>query len=178
MKIEFNSNYGQFDYNMAVEITEEVGEPALSLIKEGLANIAYRVCGSAADKKMGVVGEKGVKLCKRGEVEYTDEKAMVLKESVAAKLKELAKDSPFYAGVEFTVTGKHEAAEGNGGETKEARTLWETVQALPEVQFEKALAKLGLDVDYTDEQGIAACRRTLLEAKRAAAKNAANALGI
>lgn len=141
MKITFASNYGNFDYEMSVELglLPPLPEGVEKLLQQGLANIAYRVAGSAVDKALGVEtgkgkeGRRGVKFA--GETKLVDDKGVaimvvdedtgekteqwvknqaVIEGTVNAKLKELAAkvDSDIPTGIEFKVVGEHEYGAG------------------------------------------------------------------
>lgn len=102
MKIEVKSNYGNFDYRLTAEVGDSVNAETVSLCKQGLLNIAYRVAGSAVDKALGVKERKAVN--------YSEADAERINAAVSGKLKELeAKDSTLKAlEMSFAVTGEHE----------------------------------------------------------------------
>lgn len=102
MKIEVKSNYGNFDYRLTAEVGEDVNVQTVSLCKQGLLNIAYRVAGSAVDKALGVKERKAVN--------YSEADAERINAAVSKKLAELeAKDGTLKAlEMSFAVTGEHE----------------------------------------------------------------------
>lgn len=185
--IEFKSNYGNFAYRMTAEVGDEVNESTTALCVEGLANICYRVAGSAVDKALGVKKGEG-----RKALAYVPSLGDEVDAAVSKKLKELeGKEVALTAlKLSFMVTGQHVFGEGSDAPTKEATEMWTKVQALTETpaelatgmakgaKFEKALAALGLAEDYTDESGILACKAKLTAAKLAAKQQAAALLGV
>lgn len=169
MKIEFKSNYGNFDYSISAEVEAGGSE---TLMTQGLANIAYRVAGSSVDKALGVKERKGVA--------YSVEDAGKIDAAVSKKLTELeAKDAGLASlKLSFHVTGQHEFGEGGANVvTKEATELWTSVQALPGEKFATVCKNLGLGEDYTDEQGILACKKFLAAEKAKAKAGALAAMG-
>lgn len=162
MKIVFKSNYGNFDYSMEVELglTPPLPPGVEVLIQQGLANIAYRVAGSAVDKALGVEtgkgkeGRRGVKwgqripiLGKDGKqlTETNDEGAVVgstndakdvITETVNTKLAELAgkADSGVPKGITFSILGQHEyGAEGESAMVR-ATAFVDALMATPETE--------------------------------------------
>lgn len=170
--ISFESNYGNFAYRLNAEVGEELTSATESLCVQGLANIAYRVAGSAVDKALGVKERKGVV--------FSDADGERINAAVSKKIGELeAKDTKLKElKMSFAVTGQHVFGEGGDAPTKEATEMWTRVQGLPPEKFEVALKSLGLAEDYTDESGILACKKKLTEAKAAAKAQAAALLGI
>ncbi len=67
---------------------------------------------------------------------------------------------------------------GDNKPTQEATELWTKIQTLPEAEFDKKLAVLGLGDDYDDASAILAIRNKLREARQRAAEAAKNALGV
>lgn len=171
-KITFESNYGHFAYRFDAEIGDAVNAQSEWLCYQGLANIAYRVAGSAVDKALGIKERKSV--------EYSDADGERINAAVSKKLTELAakEGNIKLLNMSFAVTGQHVFGEGNDAPTKEATEMWTKVQALEEGKFKAALKTLGLAEDYTDEQGIMACKARLTAAKQAAKVAAATALGM
>lgn len=148
MKIVFKSNYGNFDYSMEVELGLVPPLPAgvETLIQQGLANIAYRVAGSAVDKALGVETGKG-KEGRRG-VKYSDELAKVIEATVGAKLAELSAkaDSGVPTGISFKVVGAHEyGAEGESAMVR-ATAFVDALMATPatEAKLRDMVGMLGL----------------------------------
>lgn len=184
MKYTFESNYGNFAYRMQAEVetTEPVSAALRFIVEQGLANMAYRVAGSAVDKALGVKTKEGRRFEKRTEVLYSDADAETINAAVSRKISELEADAETGGLVKalhlsFAVTGQHEAA-GGGGESKEAVALWTQLQSLPEEKFSAALAKLGLDADYDDGSGVAACRKHIQAQKAEAKRLAQSTLGL
>lgn len=175
-KIEFKSNYGNFDYRMTAEIGEEVNAASEALCMEGLANICYRVAGSAVDKALGVKKGEG-----RKAVGYSDEDGERVNAAVSKKLNEILEKQGVLKplGLSFAVLGQHEFGAANDTPTKEAVELWTQVQAMvPEEKFNGALKALGLDPeDYEDDEAVLACKRHLQKVKAEAKAKALSALG-
>lgn len=172
--IKFESNYGNFAYRMTAEVGEDLTDATAALAVQGLANICYRVAGSAVDKALGVKERKSVL--------FSAADGERISAAVSKKLVELEGKTPILAALKmsFAVTGQHEFGTAGGDPTKEATELWTKVQAKPEAEFEKALTQLGLDADYDDEKGIAACHaflRKVKEVQKAALEATKNALG-
>lgn len=173
--IEFESSYGNFAYKISAEIGEDVNPQTVFLAKQGLANIAYRVCGSSVDKALGVKDRKSV--------EFSDATGEQINAAVSKKLTELegkAKDAlPKELKVSFQITGQHEFGVAESG-TKEATAVWTQLQGeKDEAKFALTLKKLGLGEDYTDETAIVAVAKALRDARKAAAEAAkANMLGL
>lgn len=172
--ISFESSYGHFDYKISAEIGEDVNAETVWLARQGLANLAYRVCGSSVDKALGVKDRKAV--------EFSEETSEQINAAVSKKITELEgkdgeKGLPKSLRVSFQITGKHEFGAADSGATKEATEVWTKLQGEKDAEkFAAILAKLGLDVDYTDEQAIVAVARALRDARRAAAEAAKGAL--
>lgn len=133
MKIQFNSNYGNFK----TQLTATVPDGSNKVIsEEGLANILYRVCGSGVDKAFGL--KKGNK---RTEIVYSVDNAAKVTKAVENKIMELCgvsdeagftagKDAAEYESLElaFKVTGQHEAGESASAMVR-ATTLVDTFLA-------------------------------------------------
>lgn len=175
MNIEFKSNYGNFAYRITAEIGSDVNPETVFLAKQGLANIAYRVCGSSVDKALGVKDRKSV--------EYSEADAERINAAVSAKLSELekkAKDAlPGALKVSFAVVGQHEFGAAEAG-TKEALEVWTKLQQEKDSEkFAAILKNLGLGEDYTDETAVVAVAKALRDARKAAAEAAkAKMLGV
>lgn len=156
MNIQFKSNYGNFDYVMSVELglTPPLPDGVESLIQQGLANIAYRVAGSAVDKALGVEtgkgkeGRRGVKwdaviVSGKGDEEIRTPASKVIETTVNDKLALLI-DVP--KGITFKVTGQHEyGAEGESAMVR-ATAFVETLMAKQETeaQLRGTLGMLGM----------------------------------
>lgn len=176
-RIKFESNYGFFAYSLSAEVGEELTAATEELCQQGLANIAYRVAGSAVDKALGVKTKEGKKYEKRNEVLYSEEDAERINAAVSGKITELENGT---AGqkikelkLSFSVTGEHEFGVSKGdSHRKAAELLWAKVEALEASdmkKFDDTLKTLGLDPEnYTPEAGIEACRAKIAEAARAA----------
>jgi len=190
MKYTFESNYGNFAYRLSadIETSEPVSAALRYIVEQGLANIAYRVAGSAVDKALGVKTKEGKRFDKRIEVLYSDADAEAINAAVSRKITELEGDAESGALVRqlhlsFSVTGQHSPA-GGGGESKEAIALWTQVQGLPEEKFGSTMVKLGFTAgpdgsfDYDDASGVAACRRHIQKVKAEARKRQAEELGL
>lgn len=188
--IEFKSNYGNFAYRMTAQIGDEVNAASEALCLEGLANICYRVAGSAVDKALGVKKGEG-----RKAVLFVPNMGDEIDAAVNKKLAELEAKQTVLVELKlnFMVTGQHMFGEGGDAPTKEATEMWTRVQALEEAKFNKAMVALGFEdnveidsegkptvhtFDYDDEKGILACKRKLQEAKAAAKAQAASLLGL
>lgn len=174
--ITFESNYGNFAYRITAEVGENLTEATEWLALQGIANIAYRVAGSAVDKAMGVKVRK--------ELLFTPEAGEQISAAVSKKLTELeAKDEKLKAlKCGFAVTGQHEFG-ATGEVSKEVQELWGKVQALYGEAFAKALTNLRTfgfpeGEDYEDEDGLAACKALLRKVKEDAKKAAQEAVGI
>lgn len=151
MKIEQKSNYGNFDYSISAEIGDDVNAGTQALCKQGLANIAYRVCGSSVDKALGVKDRKALG--------YTSELGNQIDVAVNKKLVELeGKDAALKSlGITFHVTGQHEfGAEGGVSSRVIATAVWTQMQSLPDAQFAVARMIYGVPEEYTDESAIEA----------------------
>lgn len=147
-EVNFVSNYGNFDYEMSVKLTDESLSPAAkSFIKEGLANIAYRVCGSAVDKALGVLPESKGGTGRRG-IEYSQGSARIIETTVWDKLATLGlKD------VGFKIIGEHEYGEA-GSAMLRATTLVDTLlDGGKEEQLRATLAMFGA-TDKDDRAGL------------------------
>lgn len=190
--IEFTSNYSAFKYRMTAEVGENLTEATEALCMEGIANICYRTAGSNVDKALGVKSKKNGGMGREG-LSYDSALGETINAAVSAKITELenATGSKVKAlKLSFAVIGEHVKGESGDAPTKEATEMWTKVQALVETpeeiaggmakgsKFEKALKTLGLAEDYTDEQGIMACKARLTAAKQAAKVAAATALGM
>lgn len=122
--ITFNSNFGHFKTRLTGQFPEELSQ---TVGQCALADILYRVCGSKADKELGV----NVKKPKEGQLVYKDRKAVpyttenydIITRAVVDKINELSgvmieldemtqeqKDYEEMA-LEFEITGKHEFGE-------------------------------------------------------------------
>lgn len=177
--ITFTSNYAAFTYRMTALVGEELTEATEALCLEGVSNLCYRVAGSAVDKALGVKSKKNGGMGRDG-IAFDTKHIPTIEAAVSAKITEMenAEGSKLKAlELSFAVTGEYVKGEG-GTSSKEAEALWVQVQALPADKFEGAIKKLGLDENYDDEKGIAACQRHIQAEKRAAAERAKNALGI
>lgn len=194
--ITFESNYAAFAYRLTAEVGEEVNEASTALCLEGLANISYRVAGSAVDKALGVKSKKNGGMGREG-VSYDQALGETINAAVSAKIVELenAEGSRLKAlNLSFAVTGEY-VTQSDGTASKEATELWVKVQALKTTvdkngvishPFANAMRKLGFTVvegdlgeaplvgDYDDDAGIAACRKHI-QAEKAKAKLAATA---
>lgn len=170
--IDMTSNYGNFAYRFTAEVGEELTPATVELCRQGLANIAYRVAGSAVDKALGIKERKSV--------EYSDATGEQINAAVSKKIAELEGKDAMLKGLKmsFAVTGQHVFGEGGDKPTIAATEMWTKVQALPAEKFEVALKTLGLDENYTDEQGVLACKARLTAAMQAAKVAAATALGM
>lgn len=154
MLITFDSNYGNFDYTIGAEIEDsELSPLAVELAKQGLANIAYRVAGSAVDKALAIDPKVG-----RRSVEYSEEAGEKIDASVKATLAKLeaAEKNALPKGVTFTVTGKHEF--GEGGESAMVRAT-NLVDAL----FDKNEKALRDALTMFDPNAETASRASLIE---------------
>lgn len=167
-EVKFESNYGNFDYRLTAVVGETLTPATLTMVIQGLANVAYRVVGSYVDKALGVKSKsKGGD--GRTAVLYSEQDGETINAAVSTKLKEIEaenNDALKPLQMSFAVIGEH----AYGAETKpskEAEALWVKVPLLTGTEFSIALEKLGLDESYTDESGIRACHKMLLEADRA-----------
>lgn len=176
--IQFDSNYSSFAYRLTTEVGEDVNESTTALCMEGLANISYRVAGSAVDKALGVKSKKNGGMGREG-VSYDSALGETINAAVSAKIVELenAEGSKLKAlKLSFAVTGEYVPAT-DGTASKEATELWTKVQVLDEVKFLGALVKLGVtkeQVEADEDVAIAACRKHI-QAEKAKAKLAATA---
>lgn len=155
----FSSNYGNFDYRMDVEVpmTPPAGPELRYLVNQGLANIAYRVCGSAVDKALGVVPESKGGKGRRG-VAFNDVNRRIVEGTVVTKLAELAKTEPAAAFIEFSVTGEHEYGAEGGSPMARASAF---VDAL--LGDSKAEAQLRATLALFDDRAIEGSRDVLVE---------------
>lgn len=165
MKIEQKSNYGNFDYSITAEVGEELNAGTVALCKQGLANIAYRICGSSVDKALGVKDRKALN--------YSAETGNQIDVAVNKKLVELeGKDASLKAlGITFHVTGQHEfGAEGGVSSRVIATAVWTQMQSLPDAQFAVARMIYGVPEEYTDETAIEAVHAFNQKSKKKAEK--------
>lgn len=160
---------------MTAEVGEDVNAATTALCIQGLANICYRVAGSAVDKALEVKERKGV--------EYSDAVGEKINVAVSKKLGELLAAEKT-KGLEplklsFAVIGQHEFGAVETG-TKEALEVWTKLQGEKDGEkFAATLKKLGLDDNYTDETAIVAVAKALRDARKAAAEAAkAGLLGV
>lgn len=166
--IEFKSNYGNFAYRFTAEVGEDVNAASTALCIQGLANIAYRVAGSAVDKALGVKERKGV--------EFSDADGERINAAVSKKLNEMiVKDGVLsQLHLSFAVTGQHVFGEGAGGEpTKADKELWTSIQQMPGEKFEAAVKLIGIPEDYDDESALKAVRAWRLTEDRKALEESA-----
>lgn len=131
--IEFESNYGNFAYSMTAKIGENVNTETEWLAMQGLANISYRVAGSAVDKALGVKDRRSL--------EYSDADGERIMAAVSKKITEMEGKEVLVKSLslDFAVTGQHEFGEkstADGG--KAARAMAELL-----VGNAAALAALG-----------------------------------
>lgn len=166
--IEFKSNYGNFAYRFTAEVGEEVNAASTALCVQGLANIAYRVAGSAVDKALGVKERKGV--------EFSDADGERINAAVSKKLNEMiVKDSVLgNLKLSFAVTGQHVFGGSDQGEpTKADKELWTNIQSFDGVKFEAAVKLIGIPEDYDDESALKAVRAWRLAEDRKALEESA-----
>lgn len=182
MNITFASNYGNFEYEMSLTLQPDIFRPfqtidetstmeekevdkseravlatMVKLWQQGLANIAYRVAGSAVDKALGVEtgkgkeGRRGVKFDAIVKIVDKDGNPVrevnaegvavrkeqfardIIEETVNQKLQELGKKegSDVPAGITFRITGQHEyGAEGESAMVR-ASAFVDALQSSP-----------------------------------------------
>lgn len=112
--VTFNSNFGQFKNRITGQFPDELADV---IAQCALADILYRVCGSKADKGLGVNVKKPelgqVTFKDRKSVPYSEANCIVISGAVEAKIKELEKmDDPDGAAyrtlaLKFAITGQH-----------------------------------------------------------------------
>lgn len=112
--VTFNSNFGQFKNKLSGQFPEELAD---TIAQCALADILYRVCGSSADKKLGVVGKKpkeGVTgYADRKSVPYSEANVNTIHDAVFVKIAELEKatdpEGAAYRtlALQFEITGQH-----------------------------------------------------------------------
>lgn len=190
-QIKFESNYSTFSYRLTAEIGEDCTAATEALCMEGLANISYRVAGSAVDKALGVKSKKNGGMGREG-VSFDPKHIPTIESAVSTKITELenAEGSLLKPlGLSFAVTGEY-VPKTDGTSSKEATELWTKVQGLEEEKFKAAMVKLGFKLvpveegegtmveAYTDEDGIAACVKHIQAEKAAAKARAAAGLGL
>lgn len=117
--VTFSSNFGQFENRLSGQFPDELAD---TIAQCALADILYRVCGSSADKKLGVVGKKpkeGVTgYADRKSVPYSESNCVIINKAVDDKIKELEdQDAPEGAAYQslaltFSITGQHVFGEG------------------------------------------------------------------
>jgi hypothetical protein len=172
--ITVSSNFGRFATRITTEVGEEVNEKTTALCVEGLSSLLFRQGGSAGEKAIIAVGgvdANGVavsKDSKRADIPYTKERASAFIKSVNETLN--GEKSKFPT-IIVEVTGEHVYGEDTNKPSKEAKEQWASVK-----DNEKAHAKLGLVKPFTQEDGVLALHRYLVESKRKAALEAKNAL--
>lgn len=116
--VTFNSNFGQFKNRLTGQFPDELAD---TIAQCALADILYRVCGSSADKKLGVVGKKpkeGVTgYADRKSVSYSEANCAIIAKAVDDKIDELCgkgvekptadHDAYNVLGLQFSITGQH-----------------------------------------------------------------------
>lgn len=150
---------GNVSVSASLEVPDETPAGIATLAIEGLTQILQRKPSSSWEKAEAGY-EKRPAGFSRDSIAFTPESAAKLVKGFEAAL-------PKGVVVSFA-TSEHVKGE-EVGTSKEAEKLWTEVQAKPPEKFEQNLKVLGLDEDYDDAKGIAACHKFLLEAKRKAA---------
>lgn len=135
MKIQYESNYGQFATRIACELDDEGMDGATverlePLLKEGLANVLFRVTGSNATKAL-VKAKVATKDTARKDIAYNDTNVRIIDNAAQEGLDEMAeRDESPLPRMEFSVTGRHEYGDTQGSR-KMAETLYATYSGLP-----------------------------------------------
>lgn len=183
--IKFESNYAAFSYRLTAEVGEDLTAATEALALEGLANISYRVAGSAVDKALGVKSKKNGGMGREG-VSFDPKHIPTIENAVSTKITELENAEGSLLKplrLSFAVMGEY-VPKTDGTASKEATELWTKVQGLDADKFKGALAKLGFSEEqisteaWDDESGIAACVKHIQAEKAAAKLRAAAGLGL
>lgn len=174
--LQINSNFGRFATTASVELPVELDGTFEELLCSGLENELFRTGGSAGFKAVVALGGEALpdkdgnvkpidKKTQRSLIPYSAERAKVL----AAAMNEAAnKEGSKLPPIRFAVTGEYVYGEA-AGSSKEAKETWAEVTKLDDEAKLEALVALGLEEDCTEEEGVAAVHRFLLEEKRKAA---------
>jgi hypothetical protein len=106
MKIQFSSNWGQFNYTLSANVPDGIDKGIVALVaQEGLANLGFRACGSNVEKAF-VKAEVMDKSDKRNTVAYSEANGKVLQAAAQATLDKISVEEG-YPEVEIAVTGEH-----------------------------------------------------------------------
>lgn len=187
MKIEISSNFGRFATSASTEVDDTFtsNEKVVELLRSGLENELFRAGGSAGYKAVIALGGMSLateteaakpidKKTPRSSIPYSTERATALAEAMNKAVNGEGSKLPK---IVFSVTGEYEYGKNGTGPSKEAKALWVDVQAYSADRFERALAQLGLDEEYDDEKGEAACHAYLLAEVRKAKEAAKGGIG-
>lgn len=157
----------------------------VELCKSGLENELFRAGGSAGYKAVVALGGDSLateespskpidKKTPRSSIPFSEARAIALVDAMTKAVNDSDSKLPK---IDFACTGEYEYGKNGSGPSKEAKALWVEVQAYQAERFEKALAQLGLDEDYDDDKGEAACHAYLLAEVRKAKEAAKGGIG-
>lgn len=188
MKIEFKSNWGNFDYTATVELEDGLSEQTVSYVRKGIGNDMYRAAGSSLDKAFEkefpavAVKDKKLPATERGRraVPFNAATKESFGKLVNEKLKELAEEEKG-ALITVVVGREHEfGAEGGVSSRVIATAVWTQMQSLPQEQFVVACMIYGVKLDAngdaeSDESAIEAVHAFNQKSKKPATPKASPA---